>query len=210
MLSTKKYIVAIGAALTLGMGAVGSAASNPYSDLPVDHWAYHSVTALTGQGILTPYDDGTFRGAKNATRYDMAVIFANLCDYGNLPQTALMQNYTDLSDDAGYKNSVAVVTKCGIMSGYGDKTFRGHRNITRFDLANMLARYMRAAHLVENETPPSKSLFTDLPTDHWAYANVTLVAQKNVMYGYGDETFRGDRPITRYEVAQIIGKMMKL
>ena len=51
--------------------------------------------------------------------------------------------------------------------------------------------------------------FSDVPADHWAYANLTVVAKKGLMDGYGDGTFRGGRNITRYEVAQIIGKLVK-
>ena len=50
--------------------------------------------------------------------------------------------------------------------------------------------------------------FSDVPRDHWAYDAVADLASRGVINGYGDETFRGDRPITRYEMAQMVGKAM--
>ena len=50
--------------------------------------------------------------------------------------------------------------------------------------------------------------FSDLPADHWAYDAVTQLAQDGVVEGYGDTTFRGDRNITRYEMAQMFAKLM--
>ena len=50
--------------------------------------------------------------------------------------------------------------------------------------------------------------FSDLPADHWAYDAVAQLAEDGVLEGYGDTTFRGDRNITRYEMAQMIAKMM--
>jgi hypothetical protein len=47
-------------------------------------------------------------------------------------------------------------------------------------------------------------LYADVPTDHWAYSAVQQLAQDGIVNGYGDGTFRGDRTITRYEMAQMV------
>ncbi|MBR1859624.1 MAG: S-layer homology domain-containing protein [Selenomonadaceae bacterium] len=56
--------------------------------------------------------------------------------------------------------------------------------------------------------------FSDLDPDHWAYQSVmqlynTYTADgKRVIDGMGDGTFQGKRPITRYEVAQMVAKAL--
>ena len=50
--------------------------------------------------------------------------------------------------------------------------------------------------------------FSDVPADHWAYDAVAQLAADGVIDGYGDTTFRGDRSITRYEMAQMIARAM--
>ncbi len=50
--------------------------------------------------------------------------------------------------------------------------------------------------------------FTDVPRDHWAYDAIEQLAADNVIEGYGDGTYRGDRAITRYEMAQMVAKAM--
>lgn len=50
--------------------------------------------------------------------------------------------------------------------------------------------------------------FSDVPTDHWAYDAVAQLAKDGVVDGYGDTSFRGDKAITRYEMAQIVAKAM--
>ena len=50
--------------------------------------------------------------------------------------------------------------------------------------------------------------FSDVPAGHWAYQSVAKLAQQGIIEGYGDNTFRGDRNITRYEMAQMIAKAM--
>ncbi|MBP8598855.1 MAG: S-layer homology domain-containing protein [Selenomonas sp.] len=50
--------------------------------------------------------------------------------------------------------------------------------------------------------------FSDVPADHWAYDAVTQLAADGVVEGYGDTSFKGDKNITRYEMAQIVAKAM--
>lgn len=47
-------------------------ASTPYDDVPLGHWAYDAVKTLTDDGVIEGYPDGTFRGDKPITRFEMA------------------------------------------------------------------------------------------------------------------------------------------
>ena len=50
--------------------------------------------------------------------------------------------------------------------------------------------------------------FSDVPAGHWAYDSIAKLAAAGVIEGYGDDTFRGDRLMTRFEMAQIVAKAM--
>ncbi|QDR82052.1 porin [Sporomusa termitida] len=50
--------------------------------------------------------------------------------------------------------------------------------------------------------------FVDVPAKHWAYDSVSKLAKAGVISGYGDGTYRGDRTLTRYEMAAIVGKAL--
>ena len=50
--------------------------------------------------------------------------------------------------------------------------------------------------------------FIDVPRGHWAYDSVTKLANAGIIEGYGDDTYRGDRNITRYEMAQMVAKAL--
>ena len=50
--------------------------------------------------------------------------------------------------------------------------------------------------------------FADVPADHWAYDAVSQLAADGVIEGYGDNNFKGDKNITRYEMAQMVAKAM--
>ena len=50
--------------------------------------------------------------------------------------------------------------------------------------------------------------FADVPSDHWAYSCLSDLSQAGVVYGYEDGLFKGDRLMTRYEMAQIVAYAM--
>ncbi|SHK60952.1 S-layer homology domain-containing protein [Selenomonas ruminantium] len=68
----KKLVSAMTTALVVGAASTTFAASNPFSDVPAGHWAYDAVNELVEKGVLNGYGDGTFRGDRNITRYEMA------------------------------------------------------------------------------------------------------------------------------------------
>jgi len=54
----------------------------------------------------------------------------------------------------------------------------------------------------------SVGLFSDVPEDHWAYEAVSNVVDAGVMNGYPDGSFKGDETVTRYELAQVLDRML--
>ena len=58
--------------------AMTASAANPFSDVESDSWAYEAVASLSDQNIVEGYPDGTFKGERNMTRYEMAQITARL------------------------------------------------------------------------------------------------------------------------------------
>ena len=50
--------------------------------------------------------------------------------------------------------------------------------------------------------------FSDVPAGHWAYAAVAKLAAAGIVDGYPDGTYKGDRTMTRYEMAQIVAKAL--
>ena len=45
-----------------------------FPDVPKNHWAYEYVSALKGNGMLTGYPDGEFKGDRPMTRYEFATM----------------------------------------------------------------------------------------------------------------------------------------
>lgn len=88
-----KKILAIAAAAALTTG-VSAYAANPFSDVSTSDWAYQAVADLSDQGVVIGYPDGTFRGERNITRYELAQIVARMMareDQLNAEQRATLE-----------------------------------------------------------------------------------------------------------------------
>lgn len=58
--------------------ALNVSAANPFADVDTSSWAYQAVSQLSDQGVVDGYPDGTFKGDKNVSRYELAQIIARL------------------------------------------------------------------------------------------------------------------------------------
>ena len=124
-----KKILALAAVAALTAG-VSAYAANPFSDVTADDWAYQAVSDLSAQGVVEGYPDGTFKGEKNMTRYELAQIVARLMakeDQLNAEQQAtidkLAGEYADELANLGVRVS-DLEKKVGNISWYGDARVR--------------------------------------------------------------------------------------
>ena len=89
----KTVAAALTAAFVVGAGSTTFAAGNPFSDVPMDHWAYKSILDLSQAGIIEGYGDGTYRGTRNITRYEMAQMVAKaLANFDKYQEIAGVEN----------------------------------------------------------------------------------------------------------------------
>ncbi|GAB1487211.1 hypothetical protein MASR2M79_22670 [Aminivibrio sp.] len=50
--------------------------------------------------------------------------------------------------------------------------------------------------------------FMDVPMNHWAYDAIGQLASRGVLSGYPDGTYKGNQPMTRYEVASAVARAL--
>ena len=124
-----KKILAIAAVAALTAG-VSAYAANPFSDVSTDDWAYQAVSDLSDQGVVEGYPDGTFKGERNITRYELAQIIARLMakeDQLNAEQRATLDKlageYADELANLGVRVS-NLEKKVGNLYWSGDARMR--------------------------------------------------------------------------------------
>jgi hypothetical protein len=61
---------------------------------------------------------------------------------------------------------------------------------------------------VAADAPALATPFSDIPSNHWAYQYIASLAADGIIDGYPDGEFKGDRPLTRYEMAVIVARTL--
>ncbi len=72
----RKLALSIAAILVLAV--VSPAFAQPFADVPTDHWAFDAIAELAAKGIIEGFPDGTFKGDRGVTRYEVAMIVARI------------------------------------------------------------------------------------------------------------------------------------
>ena len=136
-----KKILALAAVAALTAG-VSAYAANPFSDVTPSDWAYQAVVDLSEQGVVEGYPDGTFKGERNITRYEMAQIIARMLakeDQLNAEQRATLDKlageYADELANLGVRVS-NLEKKVGNIYWSGDARMRYQDKATDDDSWN--------------------------------------------------------------------------
>ena len=135
-------------------------------------------------------------------------IAAAMGNYGSETAAALGAFYRP-NDDVMVNLSTAFGTGENMVGGGvsvrlgkgGNKLSREESNALKAQVADLTAR-MDALLSVLN--PNMSKDFPDVPENHWAYEAVSRLAGNDIIQGYPDGEFHGDRTMTRYEMAEII------
>ena len=136
-----KKILALAAVAALTAG-VSAYAANPFSDVTADDWAYQAVSDLSAQGVVEGYPDGTFKGERNMTRFELAQIIARLMakeDQLNAEQQATLDKLAGEYADELANLGVRVANlekKVGNISWSGDARMQYQRRSDKKDYFN--------------------------------------------------------------------------
>lgn len=135
-------------------------------------------------------------------------IAAAIGNYGSETAAALGAFYRP-NDDVMVNLSTAFGTGENMVGGGvsvrlgkgSNKLSREESNALK-DQVNDLTARMDALLSVLN--PNMSKDFPDVPENHWAYEAVSRLAGNDIVQGYPDGEFHGERTMTRYEMAEII------
>ena len=72
----KKIAALLAIVAVAALAAPAMSATNPFMDVPMNHWAYDAIGQLAAHGILSGYPDGLYKGKQQTTRYEMASALA--------------------------------------------------------------------------------------------------------------------------------------
>lgn len=108
-----------------------------FSDVITDAWYVDYVSYAKSQAIVDGYSDGTFKPDNYVDRAGAIkiILLAGGKDVG----TSTTPNFSDVSSTDWFATYTAYAKENGIIGGYSDGTYKGGQNISRAEVAKILA-----------------------------------------------------------------------
>ncbi|HJN17292.1 MAG TPA: S-layer homology domain-containing protein, partial [Armatimonadota bacterium] len=160
-------------------------------------WSADAVDVAQAEGIMEGYPDGSFRGDGQVTRYEMAVIAQRLL--ARLGQT---------SSELGVGGPGESPTTGDLVQALENDLTAAGANRGEVSEALQVLNDAAADGVTVPAAIPGNADWPDIPSEHWANDAVATVTGAGIMNGYPDNTFQGDTPLTRYEIAVIAARLL--
>jgi len=93
-----------------------------FSDVPREHPHSEAIAYVEAEGIVSGYEDGTFRPEETINRVELVKILVE-SEYREEPACSIDYQYTDTMKEAWYQRYIQVASCLEIVSGYPDGSF---------------------------------------------------------------------------------------
>jgi hypothetical protein len=154
-----------------------------FSDVAPGDWFYPYVRYMFCQGIVSGYEDGTFRPNASTTRGQVSKIVTLAFDFPI--DTTGGPHFTDVPEGSTFYPYIETLFNLGVINGYPDGTFGPNNLITRGQIAKVVVGAAAAADPPNWQiTPPPTNTFEDVPVGSTFYAYVEVAASHGLLQGY--------------------------
>ena len=181
-----------------------------YSDLDLDAWYHDGVDFVLNNGYMNGVSATAFRPNGTLNRAMVATVLYRIAGEPAVEGTS---PFSDVVAGQWYTEAVIWAQTNGIVTGYTDNTFRPDREITRQEMAVMLARYAKLAG-IEISGGADLSAYPDAnavaswakEAVEWSVGNGLI----NGVYSGGVSSLKPENNATRAQFATIMMRYMTM
>ena len=170
----------------------------PFSDVPAQSWSAATIDLATRMGIVSGDTNGTFNPTKLTTRAEFATMFVNAL--GLTPSGT-----SSFSDAKGHwaEDAIQALKSNGIISGYGDGSFKPDQTISRAEIVTMIIKVMTI------KASTSGNQFSDVK-GNWAQNAINAAADAGIISGTGNGKFDPNANATKEQSVTMIIRMLNV
>ncbi|KGE19781.1 bifunctional 2',3'-cyclic-nucleotide 2'-phosphodiesterase/3'-nucleotidase [Paenibacillus wynnii] len=181
-----------------------------FKDLGKVVWAQSAIKALAAQGILKGVGGDNFAPAQNVSRAEFVTILVRAL---NLPSTAGKPvTFSDVKSGVWYTDAISIGVNAGLVKGSGNGKFEPGREITREEMAIMVANALKFKGLLQsgNHNAALQKFADKGEIASYAQESVAQLTDLGIINGIDADEF-GPKGITnRAQAAVIIFRMLGL
>lgn len=172
----------------------------PFTDV-TNHWAYSAIKRVYTRGLMVGMDEKTFAPDQQLSRAMLAVI---LYAMAGEPAVTGESPFTDVPAGCWYTDAIVWAAQNGIVSGFGDGTFRPNAAVTRAQAAVMLYGYaaFTGADVTARADLSAYSDAGQIPA--WAMDAMQWANARRLIVGRDSSHLAPNGGATRAEMASIL------
>ena len=114
---------------------------------------------------------------------------------------SVSSGFPDVPAVAPYAEAVKTLNEAGIIQGDTSGNFNPDRTVTRAQAAAFPCRMLG---IEESAKVKKNTKFTDVPESYWASGYIAAIAEKGVISGYADGSFKPDNPVTYAQIIKML------
>ncbi|MEI7026997.1 S-layer homology domain-containing protein [Paenibacillus sp. y28] len=166
------------------------------------HWAESSIDQAAIAGIVNGFPDGTFKPDAVVTREEFAVMLMNaLKPEGDGVQLTFSDNG---EIGAWARKALEQAVEAGIINGFEDNMLHPDGQITRTEMAVMIARALGQS----TQASVATGFSDDSQIPGWAKGAVAAMKELGVLKGKEADAFAPDDHLTRAEAVAVLLRML--
>ena len=179
----------------------------PFSDIAADHFAAADVSCMYSLGVAQGTSTTQFSPDATLTRAQISVLMTRLWQaLGNACPTGASEPFTDVAADHWAASEIACMYTLGVAQGTSATQFSPDSTLTRAQIAVMAARLWRTHG---NTCPTASASFSDVPTDHWAYADIACLQALGIMGAVAGTAFQPGNNATRVQMVMVLARLWR-
>jgi hypothetical protein len=201
---TRKTLFSAYAALSLSFVSspviLSGAAEGWYSDVPEYSSTYDGVYYMTEQGLVSGYDDGTFRPDDDVNRVEALKMILSAAGHDalNTDQTLETHDFPDAESTAWYMPYVTLGYNLQIMTGNDDGTLRPENTVNRAEAIKMLVI-----------AADKKADLPSVESDEWYSSYLAYGEQHALLVPDATGDYLPGAALTRGELSDLIYRFQK-
>ncbi|WP_074111757.1 X2-like carbohydrate binding domain-containing protein [Paenibacillus sp. P46E] len=180
-----------GPAVTTGPVVTASPSATPVPSASPEAVKQHTA-------YMSGYPDGSFKPDQKITRAEMAALLFKASPQEKQGKAVV---FSDVPSGYWAAEAIAGAAEMGLMTGYPEGTFKPNQQVTRAELASLVA-------MLSKNNPILGGGYTDVAAGHWARSAILQAQGAGILNGYTDGTFRPGKALTRAEAVTAMNRAL--
>lgn len=182
------------------------------ADTDPGQWFYEDVDRAVAAGYIRGVGEGRFAPLGKVTRGQLVTFMYRYAGEPAGEGAGAGLPFTDVQPGRYYSEPAAWAYANGIVSGYGNNTFRPEKGVSRQEMAAVFYNFLCHKGIVSKDGPPAGEEYISVYKDagkieDWARGAVGFMSYAGLLQGSADGSFLPDAGTTRAQAAAVLMRL---